>query len=104
METNQTREPWNKGKLVGQKTTTEAKGYLGHSHPSPERSPATRPGHVQPGNRQQAAGLRSCEPARPGRNARRSDLVPRDGGAAKDATAGAVRVDRADQVCRRRMD
>jgi hypothetical protein len=48
-------EPWNKGKLVGQKPP-EAARYLGHPNPAPARSPPARPSDVQPGHRQQAAG------------------------------------------------
>ena len=49
MESDQHREPWNKGKLVGQ-ATAEAKGHLGDPNSPTERPSGSRPGYVQPGN------------------------------------------------------
>ena len=36
MESIQHGEPWNKGKLVGQKPPAEAEGHLGDPHSSSE--------------------------------------------------------------------
>jgi len=46
------------------KSTPQPKGHLGHPNPPSKRTPGSRPGHAQPGDRQQIAWLRSDEPAR----------------------------------------
>lgn len=104
METNQTREPWNKGKLVGQKPPLKPKDiwairiHLQNDH------------HVRDlamFNLAIDSKLRGCDPsesARSGRDARERGIATSNGRAAKDPTPGTVRIDRADQVCRLGMD
>ena len=85
METNQTHEPWNKGKLVGQKPPLKLKDiwairiHLQNEHQLRDLAMFNL-----------AIDMRSGEPARSGRNARQSDIAPGYGRAAKDATAGAI--------------
>jgi len=90
MESTQRREPWNKGKLVGQKPPLKPKGIW-----------AIRT-HLQNAHQVRALAmfnlaidskLRGCGPcqsASPGRLAWQSDHGPGDGRAAKDAAASAV--------------
>lgn len=103
MESNQTREPWNKGKLVGQKPPLKPKDiwairiHLQNEHQV--RDLAMFNLAIE-----QAAWLRSSKPACSGRDARQPDIAPCDGRAAKDPTSSAIRIDRADQVRRLSMD
>ena len=52
------REPWNKGKLIGQEPPLQAKTCLVDPHPIADGGTDARLGNVQSGDRQQAAGLR----------------------------------------------
>jgi hypothetical protein len=91
MESINKRGAWNKGKLVGHKPPLKPKDiwairiYLQNAHAVP------RPRHVQSGHRQQATGLRSCQPAGSRRHAWESGSPPCHGYSEEDAAAGAVR-------------
>jgi hypothetical protein len=58
MSSTPRREPWNKGKLIGQKPPLRPKTCLVDPYPIAHGGTDARLGDVQSGNRQQAAGLR----------------------------------------------
>lgn len=93
MEASQHREAWKNGKLVGQKPPLKPERHLGDPNLSAERSSGPRPGHVQLGDRQQVARLRSRQFAGSGRYPRQPGLTSGDGHPAQNAAVGAVRTD-----------
>lgn len=64
MKSNQNRQTWNKGKLIGQKPPLKPKGHLGYPNSASERAAGPKLGNVQHHYRQQAARLRSGQFAR----------------------------------------
>jgi hypothetical protein len=58
------REPWNKGKLVGQKAPLKLKEIWAIRVRFADFQPRSGLGVIRPGDRQQAAGLRSGEASR----------------------------------------
>src|SRR5574343_717996 len=84
------------GRIGWPKTSSEPERHLGDPNLSAERSPDPGPGHVQFGDRQQVARLRSRQFAGSGRHPRQPGLTQDDGHPAQNAAAGAVRTDRTD--------
>jgi hypothetical protein len=86
-----TRQPWNKGKLVGQKNPFQTKGDMGDSHKTPNRKSMSRSRPFQPGHRQQAPRLRSHAVAGTGRLPRSQHGVSCPHPSTEDQPAGTVR-------------
>ena len=51
------REPWNKGKLVGQKSPLQTQGDLGYPHTAATGQLRPGPCPIRLGHRQQATGV-----------------------------------------------
>lgn len=84
------RQPWNKGKLVGQKAPLKL-GDIYAIRVRLQVAGRTRDlAPFQSRHRFQAPRLRPCRSKGPGRHAWRSGAAPGDGIAAKDADSGSV--------------
>jgi hypothetical protein len=86
------KEPWNKGKLMGQKPPLKPKEVWEIRI------------RLQLGHRQQAAGLRSRQAQSQGCRPRRSNIETCDGHATKDPSASAIRNYRSNPYFRFRLD
>ena len=96
--------PWNKGKLVGQKTPLQAERDLGHSRPSAARWSAPRTCPVQLGHRQQTPRLRPRQAEGAGSLPRPDRGLADNCAAAEASKAGSVRNYRADTGGRGGLD
>ena len=95
--------PWNKGKLIGPKPPLRPKHVWSIPHQAAARSADTRLGHVQCGDRQQAARLRCRQTEGGGRGSARAYFGPGNGAAKEDWPAGQIRADRANPGGNRRL-
>src|ERR1700719_405662 len=97
-------EPWNKGKLVGQKAPFKLKEIWAIRVKAPAVSQSARSRAIRPWYRQQAARLRSRQAEGPRHLPRRPRRRAGHRHATKDLSTGAVRDHRVHAGGRRRLD